>query len=63
MDGPYNCGVLVCAEITHNTDALDRKKNGERLPDLVVEIGSANLFEHNCVGSLESCNAVGSYFS
>ncbi len=50
--------VLVGPSIAHHPDALDRQEDDERLPDLVVETGGADLLDQDRVGLpqwLEPC--------
>src|SRR5271157_735442 len=47
---PDGQNVFIGPLISHNSHALDRQKNGKRLPQLAVEISRADLIHENYVG-------------
>lgn len=50
--------LLISALVTHHTDGFDRKKNRERLADLVIKSSGANLLDVNVVGLLQNFDLV-----
>ena len=49
-DGAQRAHVIVGARVAHDADGVHRQQHGERLPDLVVEPGLADLVEVDGVG-------------
>ncbi len=49
LDGAQRNDPVVLAAITHDADGAHRQEDGERLADLVVEVGLAQLFDEDGV--------------
>ena len=57
-DGAQRADVVVGARVAHHADGAHGQQHGERLPDLVVEAGLADLVEVDGVGLAQDVELV-----
>ncbi|MNS70317.1 hypothetical protein D3C72_1036590 [compost metagenome] len=50
LDGAQRNDPVIFAAIAHDADGAHRQEDGERLADLVVEVGLAQLFDKDRIG-------------
>jgi hypothetical protein len=58
FDRAYGDHLFICPLVSHHAHGLDRQKNGERLPELMLEARPLDLFADYVVGLLQETDLV-----
>jgi hypothetical protein len=63
VHGTNGDDVAVCSVIAHHPDALQRRQDGERLPQRAIEPGGLDLIHHDPVSGPQSVEAFARHFT